>query len=430
MYASIESPSSWNFGSFGLGASPCLRRPASVLSASPCHAPALHTTSSHLLASRPHEILAIDFTKLETASDGRENVLVLTEAIPTRNQEAGTVAKVLVHEWFQRYGVPQKIHSDQGRDFESKLVKSLCELYGIKKTRTTPYHPRGNAQCERFSRSLHDLLRTLPPEQKSKSPQYLPELVQAYNNTPHNSTGFSPHFLLFGQEPQLPVDHLLGRTTTSAVGPTDWVRQHWLRLQNAHPRALKHFQEAVAKRRKQADQKAADHPLHVGDLVYLRNRVLGRSKIQYRWRAELHVVTARPYPGIHVYGVKPFSGGQERTLCRDDLFPARAPLAAVAEKPTQTPAQANPQYPDRGEFWLGRPVTVGSPPAAPIPAAPIPVGPVPAAPIPAAPIPAAPIPAADAPPVRVKPALRHSTRVNKGVNPNAANLPRRVMWRP
>ena len=59
------------------------------------------------------------------------------------------------------------------------------------------------------------------------------------------------------------------------------------------------------------DQKAADHPLHAGDLVYLRNRVLGRSKIQDRWRPELHVVTARPCPGIHVYGVKPFSGGQE-----------------------------------------------------------------------------------------------------------------------
>ena len=383
------------------------------------HSPALHTTSSHLLASRPLEILAIDFTKLETASGGRENILVLTDvfskftqAIPTRNQEAGTVAKVLAHEWFQRYGVPQKIHSDQGRDFESTLVKSLCELYGIKKTRTTPYHPRGNTQCERFNRSLHDLLRTLPPEQKSKRPRYLPELVQAYNNTPHASTGFSPHFLLFGQEPQLPVDRLLGRTTTSAVGPTDRVRQHRLRLQASHARALKHLQEAAAERRKQTDQKAADHPPHVGDLVYLRNRVLGRSKIQDRWRPELHVVTARPYPGIHVYGVKPFCGGQERTLSRDDLLPARAPLATAAEEPPtrETPAQAIPQYPDRGEFWLGRPATVGMPPAAPIPAAPI--------------------PAADAPPVRAKPALRRSTRVNKGVNPNAANLPRRAVWQP
>ena len=109
------------------------------------------------------------------------------------------------------------------------------------------------------------------------------------------------------------------------------------------------------------------------------------------------------------------------------LLHARTPLAAAAEELTQeTPAQANPQYPDRGEFWLGRPVTVGLLPVAPMPAP----APVPAAPIIAAPIPAAPIPAADALPVRVKPALRCSTRVNKGVNPNAANLPRRAVWRP
>ena len=183
--------------------------------------------------------------------------------------------------------------------------------------------------------------------------------------TPHTSTGFSPHFLLFGQQPQQPVDHLLGRTTTSAVGPTDWIRQHRLRLQDSHARALKQLQEAAAERRKQTDQKAADHPLQVGGLVYLRNRVLGRSKIQDRWHPELHVVTARPYPGILVYRVKPFSGGQERTLSRDDLLPARAPLAATAEEPSklETPAQAHPQYPDRGEFWLGRPATVGLPAA-------------------------------------------------------------------
>ena len=169
-----------------------------------------------------------------------------------------------------------------------------------------------------------------------------------------------------------------------------------------------------------------------------------------------------------MYGVKPFSGGQERTLSRDDLLPARAPLAATAEEPTRkTPAQANPQYPDRGEFWVGRPATVGFAPAAPMPPpAPIPTAlipatsihaadappvrvkpalrrstrvnkgvnpnavPFPVGPVPAAPVPAAPIPAADVPPVRVKPALRRPTRVNKGVNPNAANLPRRAVWRP
>ena len=101
----------------------------------------------HLLANRPLQILAIDFTKLDTGSDGRENVLVMTDvftkytvAVPTRNQEAVTVVQVLVQDWFNCYGVPERIHSDQGRDFESGLVKGLCQMYGIKKTHTTPYH--------------------------------------------------------------------------------------------------------------------------------------------------------------------------------------------------------------------------------------------------------------------------------------------------
>ena len=95
----------------------------------------LDTTSTPLLASRPLQVLAIDLTKLEPASDNRDNVLVLTDvftklsqAIPTRNQEAVTVATVLVKEWFQRYGVPAQIHSDQGRDFVYGTHPKLCHV--------------------------------------------------------------------------------------------------------------------------------------------------------------------------------------------------------------------------------------------------------------------------------------------------------------
>ncbi|KAJ8390423.1 hypothetical protein AAFF_G00103580, partial [Aldrovandia affinis] len=159
--------------------------------AKPVH-PTVRTPMGHLLASRPNQILAIDFSLLERARDGREQVLVMTDvfskftqAVPTRDQRASTVAGVLVREWFYRFGVPARIHSDQGRNFESQLIQQLCSFYGVQKTHTTPYHPQGNGQCERFNRTLHSLLQTLPPAKKLDWPNYLPHVTFSYNTTIH-----------------------------------------------------------------------------------------------------------------------------------------------------------------------------------------------------------------------------------------------------
>lgn len=129
-----------------------------------------------------------------------------TVAVPTRDQRASTVAQVLVAEWFYKFGVPGCLHSDQGRSFESALIKQLCDLYKVEKSCTTPYHPAGNGECERFNRTLHNLLRTLPVSRKRDWVSCLPQLLFSYNTTPHQATGESPHYLMFGQEPRLPDD--------------------------------------------------------------------------------------------------------------------------------------------------------------------------------------------------------------------------------
>lgn len=102
----------------------------------------------HLLASKRLEIVAIDFTTLDKASDGWEHVLIVTDvfskftkAYPTADQRAGKVVKVLVEKWFHSFGVPMRIHSDQGRSFEGELLKRLCQLYGIEKSRTNALSP-------------------------------------------------------------------------------------------------------------------------------------------------------------------------------------------------------------------------------------------------------------------------------------------------
>jgi transposase InsO family protein len=294
-----------------------------------------------LMATRPLEILAIDFTVLEKSSSGLENVLVMTDvftkwslAVATKDQKATTVARTLVREWFYRYGAPLRIHSDQGRDFESKVIKSLCQMYGVKKSRTTSYRPQCNGQCERFNATMHDLLRTLPAESKRRWPEHLQELIYAYNTTPHRSTKFSPYYLLFGRDARLPVDTILGLDQLDSAGDTpDWISVHQQRIHDAYKLAERHLNQSAHKRKKYADRHAKDLPLAVGQRVYYKQHgIQGRSKIQNRYRTEVYKVIAKMHDK-DVYQIERTDGyGDPRWVNRSELKECPLPEVPV-ERP-------------------------------------------------------------------------------------------------
>ena len=185
------------------------------------------------------------------------------------------------------------------------------------------------------------MLRTLPPEHKGRWPEMLPELVQAYNATPHASTGFAPFFLMFGREPRLPVDELLPNPETySASGPSDWVRHHQLRLQAAHHRAFTRFQQRAAERVGRTDVNAQEHPLNIGDIVYLRQR--RGSKLQDRWDTEPHQVTKRMESN---YSVRPVRGGDELNRRREELLLVGTELEEPAPEALAVPGTPEPVLP-------------------------------------------------------------------------------------
>ena len=71
-----------------------------------------------------------------------------TEVYAIPNQKAVTVATKVVDEFMATFGVPLQINSDQGRNFVSAVFKEICNLLGIKKTRTTPLHPQSDEMVE------------------------------------------------------------------------------------------------------------------------------------------------------------------------------------------------------------------------------------------------------------------------------------------
>ena len=84
-----------------------------------------------------------------------------TENFAMPNMEATTCAQILIEGVIARFGVPNAIHSDQGRQFESQLFAEMCKILQIQKTRTTAYHPQSDGMIERFNRALCGMLSTL-----------------------------------------------------------------------------------------------------------------------------------------------------------------------------------------------------------------------------------------------------------------------------
>ena len=137
-----------------------------------------------IMVMRPLELVHIDYLTIESPANSKSdkdiNVLIITDhftryaqACITSSQKAPVVAKTLWDHFFVHYGFPEKILSDQVRNFESLLISELCELTQIEKLRTTPYRPKGNGSCERFNRTLISMLGMLAKVLKASGPNIL-----------------------------------------------------------------------------------------------------------------------------------------------------------------------------------------------------------------------------------------------------------------
>ena len=263
-------------------------------------------------ATSPLELVHLDFLKVEDNHDNYHPVLVITDhfsgfaaAVKSSSESAHQTAKLFLDNWCCVYGFPDTILTDQGRNFESRMIREMCQLLKIRKLRTTPYHPQSNGQVERFNSTLLSMIGTLEREKKTRWPQLLKLLTLCYNGSRHRVTGVSPHFLMFGWEPRLPIDWELGLPMPGSWLPgsskVDFVNRLRKQLQWASRVAqrARHLEKIRSTERYDSRVKGAS--LSVGDLCLVRvTQFNTKYKVADRWSEDMYEVIERKSPLVYV----------------------------------------------------------------------------------------------------------------------------------
>ena len=251
-----------------------------------------------LTCSGPGELLHVDFTSIEETVPFKEepiihDVLVLQDhfskyivAYVVKDQTACTATETLRIGYFGLFGAPAYLVSDQGKAFMGHVITHLCELYGVQKLRTSPYHTQTNGQVERMNQTIICMIGKLEEDKKACWSKHLPELLMAYNATRSAVTGYSPYYLLFGRRPRIPVDYLFPTLHDSPHQTKTEVSVVTMqkRLKEAFAVARHLTSEEVAKQCWYYDCKAGAVALQPGDVVMAHtDSFVGKRKVKDPW---------------------------------------------------------------------------------------------------------------------------------------------------
>ena len=251
---------------------------------------------------QPFQIVEVDVMDLPVTTQGNKHVVVFQDYLtkwpmvyPVPDQKAHRIARLLVDEIIPFYRVPENLLSDRGTDLLSTLMKDLCQMLGIKKLNTTAYHPACDEMVERFNRTLKAMLRKHAARFGRQWDCFLPGVLYAYRNTPHESTGEKPSFLLFGTDLRSPTEaSYLPPSELKWTVPEDYREEVITMLSSARSLAEESIKRAQKTYKHYFDLKSKQQSFRIGDLVLVRfpHEEQGKlRKLSRPWHGPYRVVS-------------------------------------------------------------------------------------------------------------------------------------------
>ncbi len=172
----------------------------------------------YLPPSRPFDTVSIDVLQLPPSYQWSKYLLVMVDSFsryvilaPLREKMARAVAHAIVTKLICEHSAPRVLLSDNGAEFRNTVLAEMCKQFGIRQTFTVAYHPVSNGLVERSNRKILEILRPIVAGHLGAWEDYVAQVAATINASVCESTGQSPHYIVFGCHKRLPYDLLSSR---------------------------------------------------------------------------------------------------------------------------------------------------------------------------------------------------------------------------
>ena len=306
--------------------------------------------------SYPFERIAVDVVGPFPRTNKGNRVLVVfvdhftkwPEAFAVPNQEAKTIARLLVTEIISRYSIPRELLSDRGTNFLSKIVQNVCHLFRVHKLSTTAYNPKCNGGVERHHRVIMDGLAKYCAANQKDWDDHIDLVLFAYRSVRHASTMESPFFLVQGRDPQFSINRLSLVKRPGYRNADEYRATLLTKLEGAFLHVRQQLIHAHEYQKRYYDQRVRLRRFEVGDKVFLHNTAnkVGFSPklTKTNWKGPYRVIERK---GDLNYRIRHCTTLKEEFVNVNRLKPAIERVLPSAEMfhASITPVPVNPPIP-------------------------------------------------------------------------------------